>query len=213
MSEILRFASTDIPSRNPLRALIEERTGQDAFACYQCGKCSAGCPIISYMDLGPQRVLRAIQIGQKDLLLHSNTIWLCVTCQTCNTRCPRQIDIPRIMDALRYLAHQEGVKPHQRTVAVFHDVFLKEVELTGRLYEVGLIGRYNLASGQPLANLDLGLPMLQKGKISLLPETIKGRKEIAEIFRRARRMNLPAKGALSPADPGAEPSGEKFSTR
>lgn len=189
MSEILRFASTDIPSRNPLRTLIEERTGQDAFSCYQCGKCSAGCPIIYYMDLGPQRVLRAIQMGQKDLLLRSNTIWLCVTCQTCNTRCPRQIDIPRIMDALRHLARQEKVKPSQRTVAVFHDVFLKDVELTGRLYELGLVGGYNLASGQLMANLDLGLPMLQKSKISLLPETAKGRREIAEIFRRARQMS------------------------
>jgi len=93
------------------------------------------------------------------------------------------------MDALRHLARQERVKPSQRTVAIFHNVFLKEIELTGRLYELGLIGGYNLASGQLTASLDLGLPLLQRGKVSLLPETIRGRKEMAEIFRQARRMS------------------------
>ena len=96
------------------------------------------------MDLGPQRVLRGIQMGQKDLLLKSSTIWLCAACQTCNTRCPRKIDIPRIMDALRALARQENVKPGQRTIKTFHDVLLKDVELTGRLYEAGLFGGYVL---------------------------------------------------------------------
>lgn len=192
MTEVLRFSSTDAPARNPLRAMLEKRTGQDALSCYQCGKCSAGCPIIKYMDLGPQRVLRAIQMGQKDLLLNSSTIWLCVTCQTCNTRCPRKIDIPRLMDSLRFLARQEKVKPNQRTINVFHNVFLKDVELAGKLYEAGLIGGYVLSSMQILAGIelarDLGLPMFLKGKVGILPEPFKGRAEMAEIFKRTARM-------------------------
>ncbi len=192
MSEVLRFSSTDTPARNPLRGLLEERTGQDALSCYQCGKCSAGCPIISYMDLGPQRVLRAIQMGQKSLLLNSSTIWLCVTCQTCNTRCPRKIDIPRLMDALRFIARQENVKPNQRTINTFHNVFLKDVELAGKLYEAGLIGGYVLSSMQILDGIslakDLGLPMFLKGKVGILPESFKGRAELAEIFKRTARM-------------------------
>jgi len=188
MTDVLRFSSSDSPSRNPLRALVEERTGQDALSCYQCGKCSAGCPIIQYMDLGPQRVLRGIQMGRKDLLLQSSTIWLCVACQTCNTRCPRKIDIPRIMDSLRFLARQENVRLSERTVNVFHTVFLKDVELTGRLYELGLIGFYNLMSGQLFASMDLALPMFARGKVGILPETIKGRREMAEIFRRTAKM-------------------------
>ena len=192
MSEVLRFSSTDTPSRNPLRALVEERTEQDALSCYQCGKCSAGCPIIQFMDLGPQRVLRGIQMGRKDLLLQSSTIWLCASCQTCNTRCPREIDIPRIMDALRALARQENVKPNQGTITAFHDVLLKDVELAGRLYEAGLFGGYVLKSMQVADGIALafrqGIPMLMKGKIGLLPELAKGRGELAEIFRRTSQM-------------------------
>lgn len=192
MSDVLRFSATDTPGRNPLRALIDQRTGQDALSCYQCGKCSAGCPIIGYMDLGPQRVLRAIQMGQKDKLLHSSTIWLCVACQTCNTRCPREIDIPRIMDALRAMARHEKVKPDQRTVGLFHNVLLKDVELTGRLYEIGLMGGYIVASMRLLDGADmalnLGLPMFAKGKLDIMPEMVKNRAEIAEIFKRTAKM-------------------------
>ena len=162
------------------------------YSCYQCGKCSAGCPIIHYMDLGPQRVLRGVQMGQKDLLLQSTTIWLCAACQTCNTRCPRKIDIPRIMDALRALARQENVKLGQRTITAFHDVLLKDVELAGRLYEAGLFGGYVLRSLQFADGISLafrqGLPMLMKGKIGLLPELSESRKELAEIFKRTSQM-------------------------
>jgi heterodisulfide reductase subunit C len=192
MTDVLRFSSSDAPSRNPLRALVEERTGQDALSCYQCGKCSAGCPVVRHMDLGPQRVLRAIQMGQKDQLLHSSTIWLCVACQTCNERCPREIDIPRIMDSLRALARQENVRPSPRTVGIFHDVFLKDVEWTGRLYEAGLFGGYVAASFQFMDGLDiafrLGLPMFMKGKIGVVPERIKQRGELAEIYKRTAAM-------------------------
>lgn len=192
MSKVLRFASTDTPSKNPLLSLIEEQTEQDAFSCYQCGKCSAGCPIIHFMDLGPQRVLRGIQMGQKDALLQSTTIWLCAACQTCNTRCPRKIDIPRIMDALRGLARRENVKIGQPTMTAFHDVLLKDVELTGRLYEAGLFGGYVLKSMQIADGIGLafrqGLTMLAKGKIGILPEFANGRGEVAEIIKRASRM-------------------------
>jgi heterodisulfide reductase subunit C len=96
------------------------------------------------------------------------------------------------MDSLRFLARQEKVKPNQRTVSVFHNVFLKDVELVGKLYEAGLIGGYVLASMQILDGIglarDLGLPMMLKGKVGLLPEPFKGRAEMAEIFKRTARM-------------------------
>ncbi len=187
---VLRFASTDQPGRNGLLALVKAKTGQDVLACYQCGKCSAGCPLSSAMDLAPHQVLRAVQLGQRDLVFQSSAIWLCVTCQTCYTRCPQEVDLPKVMDALRSQALQEKIRPAERTVKVFHDAFLSLVERFGRLYEVGLIGSYNLLARQPLASADLGLPMLTRGKLELIPRRVKDREQIKAIFKRAAELEL-----------------------
>lgn len=84
-------------------ARIEEISGQNVFDCYQCGRCSAGCPFASFMDLMPNQVLRFIQLGLKEEVTGAKTPWFCSACWVCATRCPRGIDIPRIMEALRVL--------------------------------------------------------------------------------------------------------------
>ncbi|MGQ4832573.1 MAG: 4Fe-4S dicluster domain-containing protein [Candidatus Asgardarchaeia archaeon] len=82
---------------------IESISEQNVFACYQCGKCSAGCPMVSNMDLLPNQVIRLIQFGD-ERVLESKTIWICATCYTCSIRCPKGIDIARVMEALRITA-------------------------------------------------------------------------------------------------------------
>lgn len=82
---------------------IEEISGQKVFNCYQCGRCSAGCPFAAYMDLLPNQAIRFIQLGFKDEVLAAKAPWFCSACWVCATRCPRGIDIPRIMEALRVL--------------------------------------------------------------------------------------------------------------
>lgn len=82
-------------------ARIEELSGQDLMACYQCGKCSAGCPMAKYMDILPNQMIRFAQLGLKDELLSSEAIWLCVSCLTCNSRCPKGVRIAEIIEALR----------------------------------------------------------------------------------------------------------------
>lgn len=88
---------------------VEEISGQNLISCYQCGKCSAGCPMSFAMDLLPNQVIRLMQLGLKDDIAESNTIWLCASCITCSVRCPRGVDLARVMEALRTIALREKV--------------------------------------------------------------------------------------------------------
>jgi heterodisulfide reductase subunit C len=93
--------------RSDLVRRVEEISGQDLLACYQCGECSAGCPAAFAMDLLPSQVIRLVQLGQVEEALGSETIWFCAACQTCYARCPKGVDLSRIMEALREIALQE----------------------------------------------------------------------------------------------------------
>lgn len=80
---------------------ISELSGQNIDACYQCGKCSGGCPSVTLMDMLPNQVIRLLQIGLPEVALQCDTIWICASCYTCTVRCPRGIDLSKIMEALR----------------------------------------------------------------------------------------------------------------
>lgn len=93
---------TTRPTTNDLLEQVVELSGQSVFACYQCGTCTAGCPFIESMDLYPDKLMRHLMYGLPDVL-ESNTIWLCVSCFLCAERCPRDIDVARVMEALRQM--------------------------------------------------------------------------------------------------------------
>ncbi len=89
-------------------AKIEKISGQKLLACYQCGKCSAGCPMAAYMDILPNQIIRMAQLGMQKQLLASRTIWTCVSCLTCNSRCPKNIKIAEVIESLRETALRDG---------------------------------------------------------------------------------------------------------
>ena len=90
--------------RDAFVAKIEELSGQKILACYQCGKCSAGCPAVSEMDILPNQVIRYVQLGFKEELLKSKSYWVCASCLTCNARCPKGIKIAEVMEAVRQIS-------------------------------------------------------------------------------------------------------------
>lgn len=100
--------------KNSLVDKIEDISGQNVFDCYQCGICSSGCPVTDYMDYSPNQVIRLIQLGCVDEILNSRTIWICSTCLQCSARCPKGIEVAKVMEALRTinLRQREGtLKP------------------------------------------------------------------------------------------------------
>lgn len=88
---------------DPFVSKVEELSGQNLLACYQCGKCSAGCPSISQMDILPNQIIRYAQIGLKDELLASKSIWICASCMTCDVRCPKGINVAEVIEAIRLI--------------------------------------------------------------------------------------------------------------
>jgi heterodisulfide reductase subunit C len=164
-------------------ATVERESGQQVAQCYQCGNCTAGCPLTFAFDIPVHQIMRLLQVGQKDRVLRSHAIWLCATCETCTTRCPREIDVARVMDILRILSRREGTVSEQG-VRAFYDSFLDSVKNHGRLYELGVIMKYNLQTKRPFTDAALGPKLLGKGKIHLLPGGIKGAGAVKKIFKR-----------------------------
>ena len=89
--------------KSPFVAKVSEMSGQNLLACYQCGKCSAGCPVVAQMDILPNQIIRFAQLGLEDDLLASKAIWTCASCMTCNVRCPKGINIAEVIEALRQI--------------------------------------------------------------------------------------------------------------
>lgn len=115
---------------------VEAESGQKVTNCYQCGNCTAGCPCGPEYDLQVSQVMRAVQLGNKEMALSSRSLWLCVSCSTCTSRCPNNIDVAKVMDVLRHMAWKEGKTNY--AMASFWQSFLTTVRHFGRTYELGV---------------------------------------------------------------------------
>jgi heterodisulfide reductase subunit C len=173
---------------------VKEKSQSHLERCYQCVACSSGCPVAYVMDYAPHQIIRMTQLGLKDRVLDSTTYWLCASCETCATRCPNEIDIVRFMDTLREIALKEG-RTQQTPLPLFHDTFLGGIKSYGKTFELGLILRYMIKSGEifnlkeMLAYIPLGIKMFLKGKLAILPDKIKGAADVRQLFRLAEKDN------------------------
>ncbi|KUG04484.1 cob--com heterodisulfide reductase subunit c [hydrocarbon metagenome] len=186
MKQNLNLAPPSIEDKEFI-SRVEKEAHTSIRLCYQCGKCTAGCPVAFAMDSPPRQIIRYLQLGLVEEVMAADSIWICATCETCSARCPRGVDIASLMDACRREALAAG-KITDKKVAVFNEAFLSGVKNFGRTYEAGLLLQHNLKTMQPFKDMELGLPMMKKGKVSILPETIKGRDQVKKIFQRIETM-------------------------
>jgi heterodisulfide reductase subunit C len=161
---------------------VNDLSEQTIQLCYHCHKCTSGCLVADEMTYGPDRILRMIQLGRKRELLTSHDIWVCASCETCGTRCPNEIDVARVMDALRQMAVVEGATIAEPDAVKFHRLFLALVQRLGRMHEATLLGLYLVWTRSVLDYVGIGTKMLAKGKVPLVPRPVKGRKAIKRIF-------------------------------
>jgi heterodisulfide reductase subunit C2 len=184
---------------NPDYRLLEQIEAQGPFeagACFQCRKCTNGCPVTFAMDLYPDEVIRLVILGQRETVLGCRTIWVCAACETCTTRCPNDVKIAELMDCLKEMAVQEGVPSPQPQILTLHETFLNNIKKRGRVYETTLLPAYLLKSGKLLEmwnsgtwryDLKLGRQMFSKGRLPLMPKSIKGKEEVRKILTRRKQ--------------------------
>jgi heterodisulfide reductase subunit C len=172
---------------------VLEHTEVQLSKCYQCGKCSAGCPLSEEMDYPPSVIMRMLQTGDPELeekVLHSFSIWVCLTCEMCFARCPMSIDIPKMMDYIRERSLKEKkANPKAKEIVAFHKSFLDSIRYTGRLYEIGLFVDYKIRTLKIFDDLILAPKMMKRGKLNIFPELIKDRSGVASIFKRTIKKN------------------------
>jgi heterodisulfide reductase subunit B2 len=195
---------------------LEQATGNNYACCYQCGKCTAGCPAGNLMDNPPTRMMRLVQSGRIEEALKSDALWYCLGCQTCTARCPQSMDVAATMDKLRAMAIEKGIISEDKVrklVEAFHISCLNTVRKHGRLQELALVNSYKLRTGTFLQDVDAGIKMMLQGKINPLSivlggEKVKHQDQIDKIFALAEKPDHTAAAKRKPGKVEIKTRGE-----
>jgi heterodisulfide reductase subunit C len=163
--------------------------GKKLLDCIQCGICAGSCHARVGMDCSPMQIIKMVQLGLKEDVLSSSTIWVCASCYTCTSRCPRGIDIPLLMSTLKNMAMENKVPAKIPTKPKFHKTFTEIVGKYGRMHEpqlqIKLMKKTN--PSDVWKNMVLGAKMYRKGKVKITPSKVKHTKDIETIFKSAQK--------------------------
>ena len=177
---------------------VMERSGQNFFACYQCRRCAGACSVAEETDyLTPDRLIRMIVTGDRDHALNNALVWKCVSCYTCGTRCPNEIQTGRITETLKKMGKERHVISTHPKVANFHDAFVHSGVRWGRVNEMEFMGVYELKNmidalkHKSIATIfneiktqsSLALSMIRLGRMHFGFLSAKGRKEIKRLYK------------------------------
>ena len=186
----------------PFLKEVMDRSGQNLSACYQCRRCAAGCSVGDETDFfTPNLLIRMVVLGDRERALNNQLVWKCVSCFTCGTRCPNDIQTARITETLKKMAKAEHLPPLQPKIADFHDAFVNSGIRWGRVNEMEFMGAYemklalrNIKARRFGAILDevkaqagLGMKMTQLRRMHFGFLIAKGRKEIKALQRKSKQ--------------------------
>lgn len=179
------MAETKFDSSPELAKKIADDAGVVLSDCYQCGKCSAGCPMAESMDVQPRQVVRMLQLGMANELMRSKTIWLCATCHMCVDRCPNDIDLPSLIEHTRYEAKRRKLCAVNE-VDKFNDIFIENVKNFGKSQEAILEGAYNVMTGNYIQDMGSVPHMLRHGIVQPELHSVKEREAVRKLVKAAQ---------------------------
>lgn len=177
--------ASSLTSIAPAIESVTQESGVNVKDCYQCGKCSAGCPIASWADATPREIIRFLQLGELDRALQSNMAWYCVGCGMCLARCPQCVDLPSLMGALRHAGKARGVVP-VKEIDCFDKAFMRNVRAGGVSDEALLAMQFNFTTGHLFQDVPNSPKMLALGMINNKGHKVKGSDDVKRIIDEVR---------------------------
>lgn len=174
---------------------VAETGGKNVQLCFQCGTCSGGCPTAYVMDYTPRQIIGMVNLGMRNEVLKSDTIWVCSSCYTCMTRCPRGVEITKVMAALKSIAIKSGIETKNKKAPAFYKTFVEVAGAYGRLFELMLFLKFALKAEDSLTgsvarllkDAPFGLELAKKGKLAFMPSKVKNMQQIKKIYEKAMR--------------------------
>ena len=164
---------------------IEAISGYKTSICFQCSKCSAGCPMADLMDLKTAQVMHSIRLNREDVVLNCRAIWMCVGCETCSARCPQQVEPADAMNAARILALRKGIKPSVEEIGLYYKIFVGSMWLNGKIHDLTVVGLTSLLSGRIIQDIPLAIQFLLHGRVKLPPIPLTGSSGFRKIRKKA----------------------------
>jgi len=163
---------------------IVEKAGVELHKCYQCGKCTAGCPMAHAMDITPREVIRHLQLGLLDKVLNCKAVWVCASCHTCSARCPNDVDVAHLMEVIRQEAKRRNITPVPE-VDKFARIFLSNIRNFGKSHEVVLCALYNVWSGHLFQDVGTMPHLLKHKLIFFMPHVVKDKSAVRKLMDKA----------------------------
>jgi len=171
-------------------AEVEDISGQSVWACMQCGTCSGSCQFAQEMDHTPRRIMEMVRTGLREQVLASRAIWYCASCYSCTVRCPRGIQVTRVMMALKSLALRAGHVNPRDDAPAFYESFLRVLRVFGRVHEPTLVAAYALRTRptRVLGMMPMALGLVRRGRMAPLPDRAPGLAEVRRLMEAVEKV-------------------------